>query len=73
MATVKDASGNGGGNFGANWTDPKLCTPNRTNAGAPTGLTPQYASEIVHDSTNFLDWRAYGTAAGEFRPLVMDE
>jgi hypothetical protein len=32
---------------------------NRTNAGSPNGtLTPQYAGELVEDTTNHVLWKA---------------
>lgn len=36
---------------------------NRTNAGDPnTVLTPQFAGEIVLDTTNSVLWKSLGTA-----------
>lgn len=39
--------------------DKSFCYPNRINAGEPNGvLTPQYAGEIVADTTNNTLWKA---------------
>lgn len=44
-------------------TDKPFCSNNRTNAGEPNGsLTPQFAGEIVLDTTNNALWKALGTA-----------
>jgi hypothetical protein len=44
-------------------TDKSWCYQNRTNAGEPNGsLTPQYAGEIVLDTTNNALWKATGVA-----------
>lgn len=55
MAIVADLSTN-------NPTDKSFTHPNRTNAGEPNAsLTPQYAGEIVLDTTNNLLWKAITT------------
>lgn len=52
MARVADLSGN-------NPTDKSYNMYNRENAGEPNGsLTPQYAGEIVLDTTNNQLWYA---------------
>lgn len=44
-----------------NAPDKSFCSPNRTNAGEPnTVLTPQYAGEIVLDTTANCLWKAIG-------------
>lgn len=58
MATVADLSGNGVR------TDGAYTKANRTNAGSPAGsLTPQYAGELVYDTTNAVMFRGTNTAA----------
>ena len=43
--------------------DKSFCYQNRTNAGEPNGsLTPQFAGEIVLDTTNDALWKAVGLA-----------
>ena len=45
-------------------------TPNRTNAGNPnSSVTPQYAGEIIFDTTNGVRWRAYGKTNAQWYPL----
>lgn len=52
MAIVADLSGNSP-------LDKSFCHPNRSNAGEPNGsLTPQYAGEVVLDTTNNALWKA---------------
>jgi hypothetical protein len=52
MARVADLSGN-------NPTDKSFDYPNRENAGEPNGsVTPQYAGEIILDTTNNTLWKA---------------
>lgn len=42
--------------------DVSFDSPNRTNAGEPNGsLTPEYAGEIVLDTTNNCLWKAVDT------------
>jgi len=66
MATVVDKSGNSP----ANGVDQKLETPNRTNSGSPQGsLTPQYAGELVHDTTNNDIYRAYGQTTADWERI----
>ena len=56
MAIVADLSGN-------NEIDKPWTTYNRTNAGEPNGsITPQYAGEIILDTTNNALWKAMGIA-----------
>lgn len=56
MAIVADLSGNSP-------LDKSFCSYNRTNAGDPNGtLTPEYAGEIVLDTTNSLYWVAKDVA-----------
>lgn len=56
MANVADKSG-------ANPTDKPWTSYNRANAGEPNGsVTPQYAGEIVLDTTNNALWKAMGKA-----------
>lgn len=56
MAIVADLSGNSP-------TDEPWTTYNRTNAGEPNGsITPQYAGEIILDTTNNALWKAMGVA-----------
>lgn len=39
--------------------DQPFCSPNRNNAGEPNGvLTPQFAGEIVLDTTNNCMWKS---------------
>lgn len=46
-------------------------TYNRSNAGEPNGsLTPQYAGEIVLDTTNNALWKAMGTANNSWVTLT---
>jgi hypothetical protein len=41
--------------------DKSFCTHNRVNAGEPNAsLTPEYAGEIVLDTTNNCYWKAMG-------------
>lgn len=41
--------------------DKSFCVPNRTNGGEPNGsLTPEYAGELVLDTTNSTMWKAIG-------------
>lgn len=69
MATVVDKSGNSP----ANGTDQKLEHPNRTNSGSPQGsLAPQYAGEIVHDTTNNDIYRAYGLSNSDWERIRRD-
>lgn len=57
MAIVADLS------TGSVPADKSFSTWNRTNAGEPNGgLTPQFAGEIVLDTTNNALWKAVGTA-----------
>lgn len=50
--------------------DKSFCTPNRTNAGSPvSSVTPQYAGEIIMDTTNGVRWRAWGAANTNWYPL----
>lgn len=52
MAIVADRSGN-------NPTDKSFTYQNRTNAGEPNGLlAPEFAGEIVLDTTNNALWKA---------------
>lgn len=54
MAIVPDLSGN-------NPTDKSYTTPNRSYAGEPNAaLTPEYAGELVLDTTNNTIWKAIG-------------
>lgn len=60
MAIVPDKSGNSP-------TDKKFSDYNRTNAGTPVGaVTPQYANELVLDTTNRQLWRAIGTTSNDW-------
>lgn len=62
MATVADASGNSPAGYG--YTDRKLVTPTRVNAGTPiASLTPAFVGEIVYDTTNGITYRGTGTTA----------
>lgn len=64
MAITADLSGN-------NPTDKSFNNYNRSNAGEPNGsLTPQYAGEIVLDTTNNMLWKAVGTANTAWVPLT---
>lgn len=43
--------------------DKSFCHYNRTNAGEPNGsVTPQFAGEIVLDTTNNALWKSLGPA-----------
>lgn len=54
MAIVADLSGNSP-------TDKSFVSYNRVNAGEPNGtLTPEFAGEIVLDTTNNALWKAMG-------------
>lgn len=54
MAITADLSGN-------NPTDKSFNSINRSNAGEPNGsLTPQFAGELVLDTTNNRVWKAVG-------------
>lgn len=56
MTITADLSGN-------NPLDKSFDAYNRSNAGEPNGsVTPQYAGEIVLDTTNNALWEAVGTA-----------
>ena len=62
MATVIDASGNGGGKHGA-LIDNKLSSVNRGAATVIANLTPTYIGEIAHDvasDTNYVAKRVDG-------------
>lgn len=57
MAIVADLSGNNP------IVDKSFVSYNRVNAGEPNGsVTPQYAGEIVLDTTNNALWKAMGVA-----------
>lgn len=48
-------------------------THNRTNAGTPNGtLTPQYAGEIVWDTTNKVRWLAIGITNADWEPMATE-
>lgn len=50
--------------------DKSYCTYNRTNAGTPNAvLTPEYAGEIVFDTTNKVRWKATTLANSGWRPM----
>lgn len=58
MARVANLADDGGG-----VVDKSYNHPNRENAGEPNGsLTPEYAGEIVLDTTNNALWKAITTA-----------
>lgn len=65
MAIVRDLSNN-------NPTDKSFNFQNRTNAGEPnvTPLTPQYAGEIVLDTTNNCLWKALSTTNNSWVALT---
>lgn len=64
MAIVEDKSGN-------NVTDKSFNSYNRTSAGEPNGsLTPEYAGEIVLDTTNNCLWKAVGVANNTWAALT---
>jgi hypothetical protein len=45
--------------YGSYSPDVSFCSPNRTNAGEPNGsITPQFAGEIILDTTNNCLWKA---------------
>lgn len=70
MATVADLSGNFPNSLPAG-VDRKLAEPNRNNAGSPvSSLIPQYAGELVLDTTNLQIWQAFGTSSTEWMPVV---
>jgi hypothetical protein len=51
--------------------DKSWCYQNRTNAGEPNGsLTPQFAGEIVLDTTNNALWKAVGTLSNTWVTLT---
>lgn len=55
MAIVRELAGN-------QPTDESFVHPNRINAGEPnSSLTPQFAGEIVLDTTNNALWKAITT------------
>jgi hypothetical protein len=57
MAIVADLSGN-------NPTDKSFTVHNRTNAGEPNGsVTPEFAGEIILDTTNNCYWKSIGTTS----------
>lgn len=63
MAIVANAALAGAPNPGGTNTDKPYNSYNRTNAGEPNAsLTPQYAGEIVLDTTNNCLWKALGVA-----------
>lgn len=50
--------------------DKSFCTYNRSNAGTPNAvLTPQYAGEIVWDTTNKVRWIAVALTNADWRPF----
>lgn len=64
MAIVKNKAYSGA------FTDPSFCSPNRTNAGSPAGtITPQYAGEIIMDTTNNVRWKAHGVGSNSWTPM----
>lgn len=64
MAIVKNKAQQGA------LTDPSFCSPNRTNAGSPAGtITPQYAGEIIMDTTNNVRWKAHGVGSNSWTPM----
>ena len=65
MATVVEASGNGGGRIGSG-AENHLSSPNRTVAAVHGTATPAYIGEIVTDvaaDQNYVGFRASGTSA----------
>lgn len=63
MAIVREASDAGP-------VDKSFCTHNREMAGTPNGtLTPEYAGEIVFDSTNKVRWKAIGLTNEHWVPI----
>lgn len=63
MAIVANLALNGAPNPGGTNTDRPYDTHNRTNAGEPNGsILPQYAGEIILDTTNNAYWKAMGVA-----------
>jgi hypothetical protein len=51
--------------------DPSYCGPNRTSAGEPNGtLTPQFAGEIVLDTTNNCLWKAISLSISSWAALT---
>lgn len=67
MATVRDASDNSPISPG---TDNSYDKVQRNNAGSPVGsVTPAYVGELIVDTTNFIVWRANGTANTAWEPV----
>lgn len=51
--------------------DKSYCYPNRSNAGEPNAsLTPQYAGEIVLDTTGNCLWKAISLANNSWVALT---
>lgn len=64
MAIVVEKSGNTS-------IDKSFTYPNRVNAGEPNGsLTPQFAGEIVLDTTNNTLWKAITPANSSWVTLT---
>lgn len=66
MAIVANKNGLGQPDFPI---DRPYCTHNRSNAGTPNGtLTPQYAGELVWDTTNKVRWKAIALTNADWEP-----
>ena len=52
--------------------DPPLNTPNRTNAGVPSGA-PVFAGEIVLDTTGHNVYKALSTNANSWVPMSYND
>lgn len=52
--------------------DNRLSSPTRSNAGSPVGsLTPAFAGEIVHDTTNRILYVAVGVSNNDWAPTSL--
>ncbi len=73
MATVVDKGGNGPGQLGATYVDRKLNSVNRTTTASPIGaMTPEYAGELVEDTTAEKVYRANGTTDTSWEPITRE-
>ena len=65
MAIVADKSGNNPFPL-----DNRLTSPSATLAASPVGSrTPTFCGEIVVDTTNNINYRAYGTTSASWKPV----
>jgi len=69
MATVTEASGNGGGKVGSG-PENKLSSISQTLSATPVAATtPGFVGELVEDTTNEKTYRAYGTTSASWEKI----